>query len=234
MISFEATKINIGCGYDKRPGFLNVDMDSACAPDVLITDNSFSELPRKHFDMLISYDVLEHIHRSETTNALLEWADLMQLGGAIDLETSNVVAIAEMMKVDRTYERHATYTTFMFGNQVHAGDYHHTGFTDITLRVEMMAAGFEVDELVEREIWLYRLKGRKVLDWTALLDAGDELSDREFVTRAYMDALDRAPEDPFFALEIAFLEQTNDRRALLKKLFASQERRLRVAQKLGL
>jgi hypothetical protein len=39
-------RINIGCGYDHRPGYLNVDMDAACKPDMLITDKEFSTLPR--------------------------------------------------------------------------------------------------------------------------------------------------------------------------------------------
>ncbi|MCW2361389.1 MULTISPECIES: methyltransferase [Sphingobium] len=232
MLDLSLTKINVGCGYDKRLGHLNVDMDPACDPDFLVVDNGFSGLPRKHFDTLVSYDVLEHIQRAETTNALLEWADLLSAGGVLDLETSNVVAIAEMIKSVRVYERHSTYTTFMYGNQAHPGDFHHTGFTDITLRVHVTAAGFEIEEFSQRDTWLYCLKARKVLDWTALLDQAD-LSNEEFVFRAYADALDRTPEEPFLSANIAMLDHTADRRGFLKMLWGSEERRLRIAQRLG-
>ena len=232
MMDLTLTAINVGCGYDKRADCLNVDMDPACEPDFLVVDNSFTGLPRKHFNTLFSYDVLEHIPRAETTNALLEWADLMPLGGMIDLETSNIVAVAEMIKSIRLYERHSTYTIFMYGNQAHPGDFHHTGFTDITLRVHMAAAGFEIEDFRERDTWLYCLKARKVQDWTALLDV-QGLSVEDFVVRAYMEAFDRLPEEPFFSGNIATIEASGDRRGFLKMLWGSEERRLRIANKMG-
>lgn len=223
------TKINVGCGYDKRPGHLNVDMDPACEPDLLIAHNDFTVLPREHFETLVSYDVLEHIPRSETMNALLEWADLIRPGGMLELQTSNVVAIAEMMKATRSYERHSVYTIFMYGNQLHPGDFHLTGFTDITLSVFLAAAGFEVLEMYEDEIWLYTCTARKIAGWADLLKA--DLSDHDFVQAAYRQALQRDPEDAF--LEIELEAARTDRRGLLKKLFASDERCLRTAGSLG-
>jgi hypothetical protein len=226
----ELKKINIGCGYDKRAGFLNVDMDPNCEPDLLITDNNFSVLPRKHFETLVSMDVLEHIPRAETGNALLEWADLLALGGIVELETSNVIAIAEMMKSIRSFERHSVYTIFMYGNQVHPGDFHYTGFTEITLRVHLAAAGFETLELIERDTWLFAVKARKILDWTELLGRLG-LSDQEFVREAYLQALHREPESLYVPGDIQ--SASTDRRAFLKHLYGSEERRLRTAQQLG-
>lgn len=43
-------KLNIGCGYDKRDGYLNIDSDPACCPDILIIDNDLSGLPKGHFE----------------------------------------------------------------------------------------------------------------------------------------------------------------------------------------
>jgi predicted SAM-dependent methyltransferase len=223
-------KINVGCGYDKREGYLNVDMDPACAPDLLIADNNFTNLPRKHYEVLLAHDVLEHIPRAESLNALLEWADLIAPAGTLQLQTSNIVAIGEMMKAVRTYERHHVYTTFCYGNQMHPGDYHFTGFTDITLRVLLVSAGFEVRSFEETDTWLYAVEGRKVVDWTGLLDRSD-LSDHDFVREAYVAALDREPEALFIPGDVQ--QASEDRRGLLKKLYGSEERRLRVAQKLG-
>ena len=222
-------KINIGCGYDKRLGHLNVDMDPHCSPDILITNNNFSQLPREHFETLVANDVLEHIPRSQTMNALLEWADLVQVGGMMELKTSNVIAIAEMMKASNAYALHDGYTVFFYGNQMHPGDFHYTGFTHVTLPVLLTAAGFEVLDIREHDTWLLVASARKKLSWTALLK--NDLGDQEFVYTAYQQALQREPEPPFFEGEMELAR--TDRRGLLKKLFGCQERQLRVARALG-
>tara|TARA_Y100001968_G_C19059544_1_gene573097 strand:- start:29 stop:592 length:564 start_codon:yes stop_codon:yes gene_type:complete len=60
-------KLNLGCGYDKREGFINLDSFKSCEPDILhdiedtpwpFDDDSFNEILIKH--------VLEHI--GETFN----------------------------------------------------------------------------------------------------------------------------------------------------------------------
>ena len=51
-------KLNVGCGYDKRPDYLNIDVDPACEPDVLIVDNDFSPIPTGYFDEVLAKDVL--------------------------------------------------------------------------------------------------------------------------------------------------------------------------------
>ena len=48
------TKVSIGCGYDHRSGYLNVDMDPACNPDVLIADNKFSNFSKQAYDEVLA------------------------------------------------------------------------------------------------------------------------------------------------------------------------------------
>lgn len=75
------TKVTIGCGYDHRVGYIDVDMDPVCKPDVLVADNNFSNLPRQAYDEVLAKGVLEHIERMRTPGALLDWADLLESGG---------------------------------------------------------------------------------------------------------------------------------------------------------
>jgi len=225
--------INVGCGYDKRPGYLNVDMDPHCSPDILVTDIEFSNLPKGWFEGLISYDVLEHIRRADTPGALLEWADLLQLNGTMELETSNVMAIVDLMREQQSYQMHAAYTVFMFGNQAHDGDYHHTGFTDRTLKVQILAAGFDIEQFEERDRWLYWLKAKKTYRWSALLD--QELSDTDFIVEAWRAALERDPEPEYVNGLKNWLETgEKTRRNILKHLHDSEERRLLMAGRYGL
>lgn len=229
----EIRRINVGCGYDKRPDYLNVDMDPACAPDILVSDIEFSNLPRQAFDDLIAYDVLEHIHRADTPGALLEWADLLADGGVMELETSNVMAIVDMMRSEDTYAQHCRHTIMMFGNQCHAGDYHHTGFTERTLKVQVLSAGFEIEKFEIRQGWLFWLRARKVADWTRLLAA--DINDQDFVVEAWREALNREPEICYRdGLRDQIAQGQMTRRAVLKYLHASEERRLGVAHRHGL
>ncbi|MBR8157142.1 DUF4214 domain-containing protein [Burkholderia cenocepacia] len=232
MLKFgSAAKVNIGCGYDKREGYVNVDMDSACQPDVLITDNNFSNLPRREFQEVLAKDVLEHIPRSSTAAALLEWADLLAPGGTLDLQTSSILGVADLMRQHENYADQANFTIYLFGNQAHPGDFHFTGFTEATLKVHIIAAGFEIDDFSLEDHWLFAVRARKVLDWTELARTGAVLSDREFVEEAYSRALFRAPEDFFLRVDLEELESGKlSRRDFLKKLYSSEERRLRISQ----
>ncbi|KVD72426.1 methyltransferase [Burkholderia sp. ABCPW 14] len=228
-------KINIGCGYDKRPDYLNVDMDPTCQPDILITDNNLSELPRKQFSELLAKDVIEHIPRAETANAILEWADLIAPGGALNLETSSILGVAELIRQHQNYADQEKFTSFLFGNQVHAGDFHYTGFTESTLKAHVIAAGFEIDEFKLVDRWLFAVRASKQTDWTRLIETTAGEPNRAFIDIAYREILFREPEAFFFEIDLAALDGgTYTRRDFLKKLYASEERRLRVAMRHGL
>jgi hypothetical protein len=227
-------KINIGCGYDKRPGYLNVDMDAACEPDILVTDNDFSQFKRKSFQEVLAHDVLEHIPRAETANALLEWADLLAPGGNLTFQTSSIIGVANLIQEFPSYQDHANFTIYLFGNQQHPGDFHLTGFTDRTLRVHLHAALLEPSPFTMIDGWMYRGTAKKIGDWTNLSNV-QNIDDEEFLDLACREALMRAPEQSFFDLWLSWLKAgSHSRRDILKLFYASDERRLRVAEQLNL
>lgn len=55
-------KLNIGCGFDKREGFINMDISNDIHPDILHDMNNIP-YPFKDntFDYILAKDVLEHI-----------------------------------------------------------------------------------------------------------------------------------------------------------------------------
>lgn len=55
-------KLNIGCGYNKHDGFINIDKDKNCNPD-LVLDISKDKLPFEDnsVDIVLATHVLEHI-----------------------------------------------------------------------------------------------------------------------------------------------------------------------------
>jgi SAM-dependent methyltransferase len=228
-------RINIGCGYDHRPGYLNVDMDPACKPDVLVTDNEFSTLPRQSFDEILAKDVLEHIPRLDTLKALLEWADLLKPNGRLIVQTASFLDIARNMASVDKYGLQEVWTIAAYGNQVHAGDFHHMTFTPLSLRVHLLAAGFAVERIWVQDEWLLHGSATKASDWADPLERMGDLSDSIFVKGCYQAAFDRdADQVGYEFLMHALAEQRMTRRQVLRHVYGSRERLLVTADRHGL
>jgi predicted SAM-dependent methyltransferase len=60
--SHMVTKLNLGCGFDKKEGFLNVDHMSTCEPDLTQNLEDFPwALETNGFDYILMKHVLEHL-----------------------------------------------------------------------------------------------------------------------------------------------------------------------------
>ena len=55
-------KLNLGCGFDKREGFVNADHFAACDPDIqLDIEQTPWQLQDNSFDYILMKHVLEHV-----------------------------------------------------------------------------------------------------------------------------------------------------------------------------
>lgn len=179
-------KLNIGCGYDKRPEYLNVDIDPKCSPDLLLNaDGSLDVLPKSHFFEILASDVLEHVPRSESLRNLLIWNELLVQGGCLNIKTTDIISLASRMVSDMSYAAHHGWTICLFGNQAHPGDFHLTGFSEITLEVLLSAAGFEVVTKGQIDEWMFDWTAKKVDSWSDFVKEHKQLSDFEFLCNTY-------------------------------------------------
>lgn len=218
-------KINFGCGYDYRDGYLNVDVDPACEPDVLIINDDYSVLPADSFDEVMANDVLEHIPRSQTAAVLLDWSEYLVIGGSLHIQTSSILGVAEQMACAPTYADQAGWTICLFGNQAHSGDFHFTGFTETTLRVHLLAADFDVGEFHTEDGWLLSVDATKRASWSAIVGETSDATDVEFIQAIYQFALGRDADETGFMHFGAELEsQRLSRVAAVRELLASPER----------
>ena len=154
-------RLNLGCGWDKRDGFLNVDFQDFHDPDLVADVRHLDVLPTGHYQEVVAQDVLEHLERTETLAALQEWARLLRPGGTIVLRVPDILGVATLLSECRSVAQQEELVQCLFGTQAYTGDYHHCGFTEILLRHYLAAAGFEAIEISHRDQWLFDVVGRR-------------------------------------------------------------------------
>lgn len=223
--------MNYGCGYDKRSGYLNVDMDPACAPDFLIKDLDLSALPQLHFEEVLAKDVLEHIPRNKSLAALLDFSSFLVTNGRLIVQTSSILHVAKHLENNPSFDSQFGWTICMFGNQAHPGDFHYTGFTETTLKVHLAAAGFEVIEQSLVEEWVFNFVCEKVFSWDELLTKS--LSNEGFLSEAYQIFFNRPLDEQGRIYFLKCLE-TQPRRHVLREIASCPERLYVTARNLGL
>jgi SAM-dependent methyltransferase len=148
-------RLNLGCGWDLREGYLNVDFQDFHKPDLVADVRDLEMLPSAWFLEIIAQDILEHLERTEADATLAEWARLLAPGGSLVLRVPDVIGIARLLTERRDIETQLILLQNMFGTQAYQGDYHHNGFTEITLRVALANAGFTVASLEHYHDWLF-------------------------------------------------------------------------------
>lgn len=228
-------KINFGCGWDIREGYLNVDMWPDCNPDLVIENSDYSIIPKNHYKEMLANDVLEHIPRTETLSYLLDWSEYLKKGGKLYLQTSSVLGVAKQLQNHSKFADQYGWLTCLFGNQAHAGDFHHNGFTKQVLSVYLVAAGYKIDSIKLRDKWLLHVDCHKEYDWTNVIKNYQKNNNSEYVDAIFLEAFGRKP-DWMGGEHIlnALNEGIMDRRAALRHLLQSPERLYFVASKKGL
>src|SRR5262245_33970799 len=82
-------RINVGCGFDKRAGYINVDLHAMHDPDVIADVRDLRIFATAGYDEVLAQDVLEHLPRADAQPALSEWARVLAPGGRLVLRVPN-------------------------------------------------------------------------------------------------------------------------------------------------
>src|SRR4051794_14048381 len=136
-------KLNLGSGFDNRPGYLNVDLHDFHSPDLVGDVRRLPELPTGGYDEIIAQDVLEHLERADGPKALAEWRRLLAPGGRLWLRVPDLMSLLRWLSEDDGVDRHRQVMHLLFGTQAYNGDFHLAGFTDVLLCDELLTAGLE-------------------------------------------------------------------------------------------
>jgi hypothetical protein len=151
-------RLNLGCGYDKRPGYLNVDLNAFHAPDLVGDVRSLPSLPSGRYTEIVAQDVLEHLERADGPVALAEWRRLAAPGASLRLRVPDLPSILRWLRERDDPEHHRNVIHHMFGTQAYDGDFHLSGYTELLLCDELFRAGFGDVEMELRDGWLWEVE----------------------------------------------------------------------------
>jgi len=87
-------KLNLGCGGDIKPGYVNIDIRVLPGVDY-IADVRKLGYPDGSVDEIIAKDLLEHFPFPQAQDILKEWARVLKKGGRIYIQCPDLRRIAE-------------------------------------------------------------------------------------------------------------------------------------------
>jgi len=214
----------MGCGFDIKNDFLNVDLHEMHGPDLVADCTDLHMLPSSYYEYILAKDVLEHIPRLKTRSTLREWNRLLKIDGILELQVPNVIGLLDLLTRDENQNiaQHEKLLQCLYGTQAYNGDFHFIGFTEITLNGVLSETGFSLRESRVRDEWLFHAKAIKVEN-----SQSDKLliiKDNEgFLHAMYMALLDREPDEEGFNYYMEMLNKGFNREAVIETIKASDE-----------
>jgi len=88
-------KLNLGSGYTKMDGYVNIDIDKNWNPDI-VCDIRKLPYPDDHADEIFSSHTLEHFYIRECHDVLKEWKRILKKDCPIVLVVPNVQNAAKL------------------------------------------------------------------------------------------------------------------------------------------
>ena len=155
-----ANKLNLGCGTDIRPGWINLDIAPLEGVDIVHDINKLP-LPFKSdsFEYILCKDILEHV---DYAPLMKELHRILKKGGIIEIEVPHFTS--RLNFVDPTHKKLFSYKLFEFFLENHPRsyyfDFHFSEiiFTRITFEKSLLFYNYLVEPLVninEKTMRLY-------------------------------------------------------------------------------
>ncbi|MBI3980342.1 MAG: hypothetical protein HY331_19380, partial [Chloroflexi bacterium] len=129
-------KINVGCGSDYRPGWINIDFRPPADRIGDFTAMQFTGAT----EILLSH-VLEHLSWRRTGDVLMLVHGWLAPGGLLTVEVPDM---QEILALGCTYP---AWQQWVYGEQSHSGEHHMAGFTLASLSRAVADAGFTLSRV---------------------------------------------------------------------------------------
>jgi ubiquinone/menaquinone biosynthesis C-methylase UbiE len=140
-------RLYIGCGADKRPGWVCIDANPDLAPDVVALADKLPMFADGSAAAIEACHLFEHLPITEARAALREWWRVLAPGGMLMLELPNLQRCFEVIGQEKDASGYDLGMVGIFGwppmiETEGAWQIHKWGWTPKTLAEELFAAGF--------------------------------------------------------------------------------------------
>jgi autotransporter strand-loop-strand O-heptosyltransferase len=139
-------KINLGCGNDIRPGYINVDKYNNTEAVDYNWDMAKLEVEDGSVDEIYTSHVFEHIPINEVYEVLEEWERVLRPGGEIVMRLPNLETEVKIW-LDTPDDRKWFEVHRIFGSQSHEGNTHFNGHNPESLKYLIERFNFKVTKL---------------------------------------------------------------------------------------
>ena len=138
--------LDVGCGINKFPGAIGIDINPSTAADVLCDLDRFPyPFADRAFDQLRAIHVIEHL--TDVIRAMEEFHRLVRPGGRVHIATPHYTDFSSFC--DPTHKHHLNSFSFRYfgANDAGFGYYTSAKFNEISLRLRLLSfwkwLGFE-------------------------------------------------------------------------------------------
>ncbi len=91
-------KLNLGCGTDKRVGYINIDANAKVKPDLVHDLTKRLPFQNSSVDEIIIQDVLEHLTKEDGEKLILECSRVLTNKGKIKIRIPDIFSIIKKFK----------------------------------------------------------------------------------------------------------------------------------------
>lgn len=149
----EVVRLHLGCGMERRKGWINIDVQPELRPDVLSVANHLPMFADATVDLIEANHLFEHFTYDEARAALAEWARVLRDGGELYLELPDFDACVGMLGLHADPQGFDLGMIGIFGwppavAQEGIPQVHKWGWTRSALSSALQQAGFDRIEFI--------------------------------------------------------------------------------------
>lgn len=117
-------RLNLGCGEDLRPGYINIDANPKKQGVLKLEVSSVGkQYAAGSVTEILAQDLLEHVGLPTAFNWLKEWCELLKIGGSLHIQTTCFDLMVEALKLEKISPIELNYLLFS-GVAWHEGKSH--------------------------------------------------------------------------------------------------------------
>jgi len=109
-------KLNIGCGYKKMQGYLNIDINPQTKPDFVMSAYDL-DFPNEHFNEIIASQVIEHLGFFKTKYFLSECSRVLKKEKFLIIETPHIEKSFEFFLSSQKPEERERILGWIYGSE---------------------------------------------------------------------------------------------------------------------